>query len=345
MIENTIKKIVLRENIHTEVIEECMREIMDGKATPVQIATFLTALKMKGETVEEIYGLSKVMREKALKVNYEDVENIVDTCGTGGDGINSFNISSTAMFIAAGAGVKIAKHGNRSITSRSGAADVLESLGANIESTEDEVSDCIKKSGLGFMFAPKFHSSMKYAMPIRKELGFRTVFNILGPLTNPAGAKIQLLGVFDKNLVLTIVKVLQKLGLKSAMVVHGSDGMDEITLTGNTYVAELKDNKIKEYEINPQEFGFELCSIEDLKGGEVDENAKILRGILEGNESPKSDIAILNAAAAIYISGVAIDIQEGILKAENSIKSGKALDSLQKFIICTNNKSTHELDT
>lgn len=335
MIADAIKRLALSQDLDISMAKECMNEIMSGDATKIQMASFLTSLKMKGETVDEIFAFAKIMRERSLQVESKHYETLVDTCGTGGDGIHTFNISTAAMFIAAGAGVRIAKHGNRSITSKCGAADVLESLGANIENSADAVAKCIEESGIGFMFAPLFHTSMKHIMPVRKELGFRTVFNILGPLSNPANAKRQLMGVFDKNLVLKLAEVLKKLGLKKAMVVHGKDGMDEITLTGDTYVAELDEGNIVEYEINPTKFGFKLCNIEDLRGGDARDNAKILRDILDGKSDAKSDIAILNSAAAIYVAGISKSIEEGILIAKDSIKSKKALVIMGKYINCS----------
>lgn len=336
VIENAIIKLVLGESLDIDMAQECMQEFMQGIATPVQMSSFLTALKMKGETADEIFAFAKVMREHALKVGVSTHETLVDTCGTGGDGIHTLNISTTAMFIAAGAGVKIAKHGNRSITSKCGAADVLESLGAKMELSANDVSQCINKSGIGFMFAPVFHSAMRHVSPVRKELGFRTIFNILGPLSNPAAAKRQLIGVFDRSLVFKIAEVLKKLELEKAMVVHGEDGMDEITLTGKTYVAELQEGAITEYEIDPRKFGFQLCSVDELRGGDSKDNAEILRNILQGESSAKSDISILNAGAAIYVSGIAKTLEEGILFAKESIKSGKALLSLEEFIKYSN---------
>ncbi|SCY90388.1 anthranilate phosphoribosyltransferase [Alkaliphilus peptidifermentans] len=330
-IEKAIKKLSVKENLSDECAYGAMNEIMEGIATPVEIAAFLTALRLKGETTEEIYSCSRVLREKCLRVKCRE-ENIVDTCGTGGDGGNTFNISTAAMFIAAGAGVKVAKHGNRSITSKSGAADVLEGLGAEIYTPPEVVERCIEEVGVGFMFAPMYHSSMKHAMSVRRELGFRTIFNVLGPLTNPAASKRQLLGVFDKNLVLKMAEVLNRLGTKHAMVVHGFDGLDEITLTGNTYVAEVMDGDITEYTIKPEDFGLTPCLPYDIKGGGPEENARIIKGILSGEEGAKADIAKLNAGAAIYVGGGAKSLKEGIEKAKESVKERRALAVLNNFI-------------
>ena len=331
MIENAIKILVNKENLDFRTLYDSMNEIMDGVASPVQIAAFLTALKMKGESVEEIVACAKAMRDKAQKVEILD-EYLVDTCGTGGDVSNTFNISTCAMFVAAAAGVKIAKHGNRSITSKCGAADVLESLGININASKEVIEKCIHELGLGFMFAQRHHGSTKHATPIRKELGFRTIFNILGPLSNPASAKGQLLGVFDRGLVKTLAEVLKSLGARHAMVVHGEDGLDEITLTGDTYVAELREGAITEYRLAPQKFGFKLCSLKELVGGRPEENAQILKDILQGQEGPKTDIVLLNAGAAIYIGGRAKDLAEGIDLAREGIDSGRAKDILEKMI-------------
>jgi len=338
-IDTALKRLSEKENLSDQMAYEAMNEIMSGKTSEIIISAFLTALRLKGETADEIYGSSKVMREKAVKVQCAS-ENIVDTCGTGGDSAHTFNISTTAMFVAACNGVKIAKHGNRSVTSKSGAADVLEALGASIAISPEAIGNCIDQIGIGFMFAPNFHASMKYAMPVRKALGFRTIFNVLGPLANPAGAKRQLLGVYDKNLVLLAAEVLQRHQAEQAMVVHGSDGLDEITLTGPTFVAELKDRKIKEYMINPQDYGFTLCYPEDLKGGTPKDNAQIIFDILSGVPGPKTDIVVLNAGAAIYVGGKAKSLQEGIEIAKTTVQEKKALRLLEDFITKTKEHET-----
>lgn len=336
MFEDYLKKVVNGEDLEYLQSYECMHEIMRGEVSHERIAGLLTALKMKGETVDEIYAFAKVMRENAIRVDGSKFEILVDTCGTGGDGTNTFNISTTAMFVAAASGVHIAKHGNKSITSKSGAADVLERLGAKIFIENKKVFDCVEKSNVGFMFAPGYHLSMKNVAPVRKELPFRTVFNILGPLSNPAGANVQLMGVFDRKLVIKMASVLNKLGVKRAMVVHGSDGMDEITLTGNTYVAELNNGDIREYEIDPRNFGFDLCKVEDLTGGEPADNAKILLDVLNGEKGSRRDIVLLNAGATIYLAGISKNLESGVEMAKETLDSKKALDTLQKFIKCSN---------
>ncbi|UWG98836.1 anthranilate phosphoribosyltransferase [Dehalobacter sp. DCM] len=333
-IEKALKILSEKGNLSDQLAYESMNEMMSGEASEVSMAAFLTALRIKGETIDEIYGTSKVMREKALKVQCVS-DNLVDTCGTGGDGAHTFNISTTAMFVAACNGIKIAKHGNRSITSKSGAADVLEALGAEITSSPEEIRECIDQVGIGFMFAPHFHASMKYAMPVRKALGFKTIFNILGPLSNPAGAKRQLLGVYDRNLVRVVAEVLKKHEAVHALVVHGSDGLDEITLTGPTYAAELKDGMVTEYIIHPEDYGFALCTSQDLAGGTPQENAQITLYILSGVQSPKADTVILNAGAAIYIGGKANSLQQGIEMARMTLAEQSALPMLQKFIAKT----------
>ncbi len=336
MIDKCLKKVTSGEDLTFDESYECMQMIMRGEVSQIKISAFLTALKMKEETVDEIYAFAKVMRENALSVDGSQFDVLVDTCGTGGDGINTFNISTSMMFILAANGINIAKHGNKAMTSKSGAADVLESLGANISLDEKQVFECIKKTKIGFIFAMNFHASMKNVAPIRRDLPYRTVFNILGPLSNPANANVHLMGIFDKNLIPKVVNVFKKLGIKKAAVVSGCDGMDEITLTGKTYVAELNNGQITEYEINPEDYGFSLCKLEDLVGGTPDENAEILRGILNGEKGAKSDIVILNAGVAIYVTGVAGSIEEGIKLAKEAIANKKALEVLHNFVKCTN---------
>ncbi|WP_038603201.1 anthranilate phosphoribosyltransferase [Dehalobacter restrictus] len=332
--EIALKKLSNREDLSAQLAYDSMTEIMSGEASEISMAAFLTALRLKGETIEEIYGTSKVMREKALKVACAS-ENLVDTCGTGGDGAHTFNISTTAMFVAASNGVKIAKHGNRSITSKSGAADVLEALGIEIALTPEAIGKCIDQVGLGFMFAPHFHASMKYAMPVRKALGFKTIFNILGPLANPAAAPRQLIGVYDKSLVPVAAEVLNRHQAVHALIVHGSDGLDEITLTGSTYAAELKDGKVTEFVIHPEDYGFSYCTLQDLVGGTPQENAQITLDILAGGQGPKADTVILNAGAAIYVGGKAGSLQEGIEMARATVREKKALPVLNEFIAVT----------
>ena len=326
-----IDKLVNRVNLTEKQMFEVMRAIMEGKMTSVQIAAIITALRIKGETVEEITGAVKAMRSKANTIK-PLLEYYIDTCGTGGDGGHTFNVSTASALVAAAGGVSVAKHGNRSVSSRCGSADVLESLGVCIDLTADVVKQCIEKEKIGFMFAPLFHPSMKYAAVPRKEMGIRTIFNILGPLTNPAMAKGQMLGVYDKALMHTLAKVLQNLGTERAMLVCGEDGLDEITLTTKTNVCELKDGEIYEYQIDPKVYGFDYCHLEDLTGGDAKENANIITDILSGRcKGPKTDMVILNSAAALYIGKKANDLEEGIRMAEKIIEEGSGLQKLKVF--------------
>jgi anthranilate phosphoribosyltransferase len=305
---------------------------MRGDATPSQISAFITALRMKGETVEEISGLAEKMREHAVNI-YPHAKNLVDTCGTGGDVSGSFNISTVSALVAAGAGVAVAKHGNRSVSSRCGSADVLEALGVKIDIDPKRVEECINQVGIGFIFAPNFHKAMRFAMPTRKEIGIRTVFNILGPLTNPAHASAQILGVFREDLTGLMAEVLKNLGVKHAMVVHGMDGLDEISISGKTRVSHLKDNKIETYFIKPEDFGIRPGKRDEILGGSVAENAEIAIEILKNEEKEaKRNVVLLNAAAAIFVGGRAKDLKEGIKLAAESIDSGMANRKLEELI-------------
>lgn len=328
MIQEAIKKIVERNNLSEQEAMGAMQEIMTGVATPAQIACFITALRLKGETVEEITGFAKVMREAAKKINVRS-DAVVDTCGTGGDGMHTFNISTVTAFVVAGAGVAVAKHGNRSVSSKSGSADVLQELGVNIEADVLCVEDCVNSIGIGFLFAPMFHPAMKFAIGPRREIGIRTVFNILGPLTNPANAGFQVLGVYDDKLTDVMAGVLQKLGSKRAFVVHGEDGLDEVTTTCRTKVSELRDGKVTTYFVSPEDFGLSRASLDDLRGGSAKENAEILLGILKGEKGHRRDIVLLNAAFAISACGRANSIKDGINVAVESIDSGNALARLE----------------
>ena len=335
MIETAIKKILERKNLSMEEAQQAMSDIMSGSATQAQIGGFLTSLRMKGETVEEITGFAKAMRSKAERITPKS-EPLLDTCGTGGDSSGTFNISTAAAFIVSAAGIAVAKHGNRSVSSKSGSADVLEALGVKIDIAPDKVQQCIDDIGIGFMFAQRFHGAMKYAAPVRRELGVRTVFNMLGPLTNPAGAQYQLLGVYSKELTQPVAEVLKGLGTKSAMVVHGEDGLDEITLCGKTYVSELKDGVIKNYTVSPEDLGLKIAPACDIKGADSNENAKIIFSILGGEKGAAYDITVLNAGAAIYICGSAESIKEGIDKAAALIEDGSAKRKLEQMISYTN---------
>jgi len=351
MIKDTIGKVIQRKNLSEKEMYTVFDEIMSGKATHSQIGAFITALRMKGETVDEITGAVKVMREKSLKVNVGkglldidrddiniDQETIIDTCGTGGSGTNTFNISTTVAFVIASCGVKVAKHGNRAASSKCGSADVLEKLGINLNVTPADVEKCINKIGIGFLYAPLFHGAMKYAITPRKEIGIRTIFNILGPLSNPALATRQVLGVYKKELVAMLAKVLKKLGCKRAFVVHGLDHLDEITITGKTMVAELKKNKIKTFFVEPKNFGLKKASLKDIKGGSVEENAKIVKEVLGGGKGAKRDVVLMNASAALVVAGCAKNFKEGVKIAAKVIDDGKALEKLNKLKEMTNKK-------
>ncbi|HHV28567.1 anthranilate phosphoribosyltransferase [Acetivibrio mesophilus] len=335
MLKKAISKLVEGKNLSEIEIVEALNCIMEGNATPAQIGSFITALRIKGETIEEITGCAKVMREKADRI-CPNVEYYIDTCGTGGDGTNTFNISTASAFVAAAGGVYVAKHGNRSVSSKSGSADVLEALGINIDLSPLQVKECIEKVGIGFIYAPMFHKSMKHAAGPRKELGIRTIFNILGPLTNPSNAKGQVLGVFNPNLTEAVANVLLNLGVERALVIHGMDGMDEITTTTSTKVSEIRDNEVITYELTPKNYGFDLVSREDLMGRDAEDNAQIIRGIFNGEKGPKRDIVVLNSAAALYVGKIASSIEEGIGLAQEIIDSGKALRKLDEFVEFTN---------
>ncbi|MFP5408955.1 MAG: anthranilate phosphoribosyltransferase [Gammaproteobacteria bacterium] len=324
-----------REIFHDEMLS-LMRQIMSGELTEVQIAGIITGLRVKKETIGEIAAAAQVMREFAAKVPAQNNANLVDTCGTGGDAAHTFNISTTAAFVAAAAGARVAKHGGRSVSSTSGSADVLEALGVNLDRTPDQVAASIDAIGIGFMFAPKFHGAMKYAAPVRKELGVRTIFNILGPLTNPAGAPHQLLGVFHPDLVGILVRVLQRLGSRHVMVVHGSDGMDEITLSGETLIGELKDGEVTEYRIHPREFGLGTCDSNVLKVWDATQAKDMLLAVLDGLPGPARDIVLFNAGAAIYVADRAATLGEGIATARAVIDSGAARDKLTQLVEFSN---------
>jgi len=328
MIQEAIQKVVTGENLTEQEAIDVMNIIMSGEATPAQIASFITALRLKGETIEEITGCARVMREKATEIR-TNRPLVVDTCGTGGDGAHTFNISTTAAFVATGAGVPIAKHGNRSVSSRSGSADVLKALGVNVEVEPDLVSRCIDEIGIGFLFAPLLHGAMKYAIGPRREIGIRTIFNILGPLTNPAGAQAQVLGVYDAELTEPLAKVLNNLGSKHVFVVHGKDGLDEITTTTDTQISELANGEVRTYTLNPAELGIPKSTAQDLIGGTPEENAAMTLDVLQGKPGPKRDIVLLNAAAAIVTGGKADNLRQGIDIAADAIDSGRALKKLE----------------
>jgi len=328
--------LLARQDLDREEMLSLMHQIMGGELTPVQIAGFLIALRAKGETVTEIAAAAEVMRELSTKVPVSGVEHLVDTCGTGGDGAHTFNISTASALVAAAAGVKVAKHGGRSVSSSSGSADVLEALGVNVNLTPEQVAQSIETVGVGFMFAPNHHSAMKYAAPVRRELGVRTLFNLLGPLTNPAGAKNQVMGVYAKELALPIAHALNQLGARHVLVVHGGDGMDEITITTETYVAELKDGGIMDYAVAPEEFGMKPGSVEELKAHDPLEAKDKLLAVLDNAPGAGRDIVALNAGAAIYVGGLADTLSAGVEKALHALSSGAAKAKLQALIEFSN---------
>jgi anthranilate phosphoribosyltransferase len=349
MIREAIEKAVKRIDLNEIQMRGAFDEIMSGKATPAQIGAFVTALRMKGETVEEITAAAKVMREKSVHISAGrasvdidrddiniDEETILDTCGTGGSGTNTFNISTTVAFVTAGCGLKVAKHGNRAASSRCGSADVLEALGVKLDVGPDMMQRCLLEIGIGFLYAPTFHGAMKYAVGPRKEIGIRTIFNLLGPLSNPAGATSQVLGVYDAALTDTIARVLKNLGSKRAFVVHGMDTLDEITVTGRTRISELSLGRIRSYYVTPEKFGIRRASLDDIEGGDPKENADIVLSVLRGERTPRRDVVLLNAAAALVAGFKAKNFKAGIAQAAESIDSGRALDKLIKLIEMTN---------
>ena len=323
-----------------------MQQVMGGELTPAQIAGLVIALRQKGENVDEITAAATVMRELSTKVEITDKTHLIDTCGTGGDGIQTFNVSTVSAFVAAAAGAKVAKHGGRSVSSTCGSADVLEALGVNVNLTPAQVATCVAEIGIGFMFAPNHHSAMKYAAPVRRELGVRTIFNLLGPLTNPAGARRQVMGVFSKDLTVKLAHVLKNLGAEHVLVVHGADGMDEISITGDTFIAELKDGKVTEYTVNPRQFGLGIHQLKNIQVADAQASKNMILALLNGFaiqdsklngfEMPKTatsnqaarDIVLLNAGAAIYVAGAASSLQAGIKMAAEAIDSGAALAKL-----------------
>ncbi|HEU0283318.1 MAG TPA: anthranilate phosphoribosyltransferase [Gallionella sp.] len=334
--QDALKRIIEHREIFHDEMVSLMQQIMSGEVSPVMIAAIITGLRVKKETIGEISGAAKVMRELSTKVAIHDDGTLVDTCGTGGDGAHSFNVSTASAFVAAAAGARIAKHGGRSVSSQSGSADVLEALGVNINLTPEQTAKCINEAGFGFMFAPNYHSAMKHAAPVRKELGVRTLFNILGPLTNPAGAKQQLMGVFHPDLVGIQARVLQRLGSKRVLVVHGEDGMDEITISGNTLVAELKDGEVREYIVHPSQFGLSTATQQDISVDSVQASRDMLLGVLNNQHGPARDIVLMNAGAAIYLAGLADTLPHGVKKAVEIIASGAAKNKLEQLIHISN---------
>jgi anthranilate phosphoribosyltransferase len=333
-----LHKVTRREDLSEQEASAVLGEILRGEAAPALISGLLVALRMKGETVDEIVGFARAMRAAAAKVelNGMDPAALVDTCGTGGDGLHSFNISTASAFVVAGAGAAVAKHGNRSISSRCGSADVLEALGARVTLQPAQVARSIEAVGIGFLFAPLIHPAMKHAQPARAELKMRTVFNLLGPLTNPAGAGSQVVGVFDRDLVPLLADALARLGVRRAFVVHGDDGLDEITTTGPTTAREVAGGKVIEHRFKPEDFGIEPARPGDLSGGDAEACAQILRSVLEGEKGPRRDIVVVNAAAALVAAGRAAGFREGAAFAAESIDSGSAKEKLEQFVRFTN---------
>lgn len=334
-IREAIARVVEGRHLTMEEMTLTMEEITSGQATPAQIASLITALRLKGETVEEITAAARVMRDKAVPIEVArgpDVPVLVDTCGTGGDQIHTFNISTATAFVVAGAGVRVAKHGNRSVSSACGSADVCEALGINLDLSPEEVARSIDEHGIGFLFAPALHGTMKHAIGPRREIGIRTIFNILGPLANPAGAEVQILGVFRKDLPGVMAEVLGKLGCRRALVVHGEDGMDEITTTGSTHVAEWQDGRVRQYTVHPEDFGIPVGTMDEIRGGNAEENARFILELFEGKKGGKRDIVLLNAGAALHAAGSADTIEKGIELARQAIDDGKAMERLRATI-------------
>ena len=331
MIKDAIAKLIERQHLTEAEAEAVMQEIMEGQATPAQIAAYLTALRMNGETADEITGSARAMRAKATRIRPRDPV-VVDTCGTGGDGGTTFNVSTTVAFVVAGAGITVAKHGNRAVSSRSGSADVLACLGVRIDLLPEQVEACVNEIGIGFLFAPIFHGAMKHAVGPRQEIGVRTIFNLLVPLTNPAGATVQIVGVYEEGLCDLLANVLMRLGVRHCYVVHGMDGLDEITLTDRTRICEGKAGRLTSYLVEPRDFGFQRVRLKDLTGGDAEENARIIRDILSGREGPRQQLVQLNAAPALVACGKAATLQDGVALAQTIIRSGAAMDKLERLI-------------
>ncbi|MBI4591373.1 MAG: anthranilate phosphoribosyltransferase [Candidatus Rokubacteria bacterium] len=351
MITEAVRALVDKKDLTRIEAAAAMEAIMSGAATNAQIAAFLTALRMKGETVEELIGFAQVMRQKAVRVRTKgeevaaltgtDREMLIDTCGTGGDAAGTFNVSTATAFVVAGAGLKVAKHGNRSVSSLCGSADVVETLGINLELSPAKVARCVEEVGIGFLYAPLLHTAMKYVMAARREMGIRTVFNMLGPLTNPAGANAQVIGVYSAALTLPLARVLAELGTVRAFVVHGADDLDEISNTGESLISEVRERVVRSFRLRPEDFGIPRAAIGDLQGGDRAENAQIIRHILGGGDGPKRDIVLMNAAAALVVGGKARDLKEGVGLAAGSIDSGAAQRTLEA-LVALSQKLAHE---
>jgi anthranilate phosphoribosyltransferase len=329
--QEALARIIAHQEIQHDEMLSLMRQIMQGEISPVLIAAIIIGLRVKKETITEIAAAAQVMREFATPVAVSDHTHLVDTCGTGGDAQHTFNISTASAFVAAAAGARVAKHGGRSVSSKSGSADVLEAIGINLDQAPEQVAKNIDDISVGFMFAPNYHSAMKYAAPVRRELGIRTLFNILGPLTNPAGAKNQVLGVFNAELVVMLAHVLQRLGSQHVMIINGHDGLDEITITGETHVGELKHGKVIEYTIRPEDFSLKTAPIETIQVSDSDHAKAMLMTVLENEPGPALDIVLLNAGAAIYVAGITTSLEQGVKKAKIAIETGAALNKLHQL--------------
>lgn len=334
MIQEAIYQVINKQDLNRDKTTQVMEEIMEGRATTAQIGSFLTAMRMKGETIDEITACATVMRQKCKRIHPQ--KDVLDIVGTGGDEANTFNISTVSSFVVSAGGVPVAKHGGRSVSSKCGSADLLEALGINIALSAEQSAEILQKIGMCFMFAPTYHASMKYAAPVRKELSVRTIFNILGPLANPAGANMQLLGVYDENLVEPLARVLLNLGVKRAMVVHGHDGLDEVTLCNTTTICEVSNVSINSFFLSPEQLGFSRCALKDLVGGDPKENASIALEILTGSKGPKRDIVVLNSALCLYMSYNQTTLRDCVKMAEQLIDSGAAKTQLDKFIELSN---------
>jgi anthranilate phosphoribosyltransferase len=342
IITEAVRQLVDRKNLSRIEAAAAMEAIMSGAATNAQIAAFLTALRMKGETVEELIGFAQVMRQKAVRIRVHDDEvagmtgtdreMLIDTCGTGGDATGTFNVSTATAFVVAGAGLKVAKHGNRSVSSLCGSADVVETLGINLDLTPQKVARCVDEVGIGFLYAPLLHTAMKHVMPVRREMAIRTVFNMLGPLTNPASANAQIIGVYSASLTEPLARVLAELGTVRAFVVHGADNLDEISNTGESRVSEVREGMVRSYTVRPEDFGLARTTIGELMGGDREENARIIRAILDGEAGPKRDIVLMNSAAALVAGAKARDLKEGVGLAAHAIDSGAALRKLEALV-------------
>lgn len=330
--QEALNRIIERQEIHHDEMLSLMRQIMQGEVSPVLIAAIITGLRVKKETIGEIVAAAQVMREFATPVEISNHAHLVDTCGTGGDATHTFNISTASAFVAAAAGARVAKHGGRSVSSKSGSADVLEAMGVNLNQTPQQVAKSISEIGVGFMFAPNYHSAMKHAAPVRRELGIKTIFNILGPLTNPAGAKSQVLGVFSADLVSTLAHVLHQLGSQHVLIVNGKDGLDEITITGETNIGELKQGEVVEYTVRPEDFGLQTASIDTIQVTDSERAKAMLLSVLENQAGPARDIVMMNAGAAIYAAGVTDTLAQGVKKAQQAIESGAALEKRNELV-------------